>query len=156
MNTKYDIANLIYELIYHRYMLNKDMALFDELSLHEYIILHHFVKRKDGHTEKLYLSNLAEEMSLTIHQVSRMIFRLKERGFVIWKHDDNGAEGTYITVTDTGTGYLEKQEKKLYEYYEKIINTFGKEEMMRMLTEMSRFEQIAEKVCSKEGETDIE
>ena len=90
-------------------------------------------------------------MNLTIHQVSRLVSKLKERGFVNWSHDNDGTEGTYITVTNTGVKCLEKQDQKLYAYYEEVINRYGKESMLNLLKEMKRFEQIVESVCVKES-----
>ena len=153
MHRETEIEKLIYDLIYHRYMMNKDKdkTVFSKLSLREYIVLHHFVKTSNGNKEKLYLSDLSEELNLSIHQISKLATQLRDRGVVTWSHDGNGADGSYLTVTDVGMKLLDEQERKLFEHYEKIINSFGKQEMLSMISELRRFEDIVERERANEG-----
>lgn len=147
MNQETEITKLIYDLIYHRYMMNKDKnkTIFSKLTLREYIVLHHFLKSSDGCEVKLYLSNLSQEMNLSIHQISRFATQLRDRGLVRWSHDGDGTDGSYLMVTDVGMKLLDEQEKKLCDYYEKIIGEFGKQEMLAMISELKRFEDIVER-----------
>lgn len=147
MNSETEVTKLIYDLIYHRYMMNKDKnkTIFSKLTLREYIVLHHFLKASDGCEVKLYLSNLSQELNLPIHQISRLATQLRDRGLVKWSHDGDGTDGSYLVVTDGGMKLLDEQEKKLYDYYEKIIGKFGKQEMLTMISELKRFEYIVER-----------
>jgi len=146
MNRETEITKLIYELIYHRYMMNKDKSktIFSKLTLREYIVLHHFLKSSEGEV-KLYLANLSQELGLSIHQASRLATQLRDRGLVIWSHDGDGTDGSYLMVTDVGMKLIDEQERKLCDYYEKIIGEFGKEEMLAMISELKRFEDIVER-----------
>ncbi|MDD6615635.1 MAG: MarR family winged helix-turn-helix transcriptional regulator, partial [Lachnospiraceae bacterium] len=77
-----------------------------------------------------------------IHQVSKMAGNLSDRGLVKWSHDGNGSEGTYLILTDYGSNIMEEKEKVLREYYGRVIHTFGKENVVQLLTLMQRLETV--------------
>ena len=79
---------------------------------------------------------------MTIRQTSKMVGELKDRGLVLWSHDGNGKEGTFVTITDTGKEMLTRQEEILKEYYRKVIETYGKENLIELLQLMQQLETI--------------
>lgn len=147
MNSKNDVAKLAYELTYHRYLMDKDKAqnLFTELAPSEYIALHSILKASSecGHPlNKTYLKDLSEQMEVSIHSVSKMVGELKDRGLVVWSHDGNGSEGTYITLTESGIGSMQRQENILSEYYGRVIEKFGHDNLIALLEQMEALEEI--------------
>ena len=81
-------------------------------------------------------------MQLTVRQTSRMAGELRDRGLILWSHDGNGSEGTYVTITDNGKELLQAQEEILKKYYEKVIERFGRENMIQLLQMMKQLETI--------------
>ena len=81
-------------------------------------------------------------MQLTVRQTSRMAGELRDRGLILWSHDGNGSEGTYVTITDNGKKLLQAQEEILKKYYEKVIERFGRENMIGLLQMMKQLETI--------------
>ena len=77
-----------------------------------------------------------------MRQTSNMIGKLRDRGLVLWSHDGNGSEGTYVTITETGQKLLEEQEAILKQYYGKVIDKFGKEKLIQLLQLMMELETI--------------
>lgn len=147
MENKKDITKLAYELTYHRYLMNKDKAhkLFEEIEISEYIALHSIAKVAANTTdlsEKTYLSDLAEQLKMPISGVSKMIKRLNERGLVLWSHDGDGSEGTYVVITKSGLGAMARQEKVLSEYYGRVIDKFGHDNLIELLQQMEKLEEI--------------
>lgn len=141
MNNKNDIAKLAYELTYHKYLLNKDKAqlLFTELDVSEYIALHEILKLG---SKKTYLKDLVEDLGANIHSVSQKIGKLRDRGLVIWSHDGDGSDGTYVSITETGTQLIAEQEKKLNDYYSRVIEKFGPDKLADLLRQMEQLERI--------------
>ena len=142
-----DIAKLSNELTYHRYLMNRGKVkdFFEQMSIPEYIALHTIEKNSaesDIYEGRTYLKELSEKMQLTIRQTSKMIGSLRDRGLVMWSHDGNGSEGTYVTITENGQKLLKTQEEILKSYYEKVIGKFGKDNMIHLLQMMKQLETI--------------
>ncbi len=157
-----DITMLSNELTYRRYMMNKGKIrdFFKEMSIPEYIALHNIAIENEMssiYEGKTYLKELSEKMDLTMRQTSDMIGKLRDRGLVVWAHDGNGSDGTYVVITESGRKMLEEQEAVLKQYYGKVIDKFGKEKMIELLQLMKELEtimssEIEEMEVEKHGE----
>ena len=145
---KNTINKLAYDLTYQRYLLNKDKAnyLFNDLSVGDYVVLHTVLCCED----KAYLEKLGEKLNLSISKMSNVATNLKNRGLVIWSHDGDGSEGTYLTVTETGLKLMDKQEDKLKNYYERVINRFGLKNTVDLIGKMTALETIMEEEMENE------
>lgn len=145
---KNTINKLAYDLTYQRYLLNKDKAnyLFNDLSVGDYVVLHAVL----GFEDKAYLEKIGEKLNLSISKMSNVAANLKNRGLVIWSHDGDGSEGTYLTVTETGLKLMDKQEDKLKNYYERVINRFGLKNTVDLIGKMTALETIMEEEMENE------
>ena len=145
---KNTINKLAYDLTYQRYLLNKDKAnyLFNDLSVGDYVVLNTVLCFED----KAYLEKLGEKLNLSISKMSNVATNLKNRGLVIWSHDGDGSEGTYLTVTETGLKLMDKQEDKLKNYYERVINRFGLKNTVDLIGKMTALETIMEEEMENE------
>ena len=142
-----EVEELSNELIYRHYLMNKGKIreLFCEMTLPEYIALHLIAaesKKSSIYSGRTYLKDLSEKMQMTIRQTSKMVGELKDRGLVLWSHDGNGKEGTFVTITDTGKEMLTRQEEILKEYYRKVIETYGKENLIELLQMMKQLDTV--------------
>lgn len=156
-NENKDVTMLAYELTYHRYLLNKGKAqnLFHELTIQEYIALHMITqgKHKDDFTpEKIYLRDLSERLEVTIHQASDMVRKLKDRGLVSWSHDGDGSEGTYVTITESGLSSMLRQEAILDDYYGRVIEKFGRENLIALMSQIDELEKIMDNEFNEKGD----
>lgn len=144
---KDDITKLSNELTYRRYLMNKHhiTRLFKELSVSEYIALHKISETDETseiYSGRTYLNELADKMQLTIRQTSKMVGNLKDRGLLLWSHDGNGSEGTYVTITEMGQKLLDEQEVILKNYYGRVIEKYGKENLVLLLHLMKQLESV--------------
>lgn len=142
-----DITMLSNELTYQRYLMDKGKIreFFKEISIPEYIALHNIALESEItsiYEGKTYLKELSEKMQLTMRQTSNMIGKLRDKGLVVWSHDGNGSEGTYVVITDLGRQQLQEQEQILKKYYGKVIEKFGKEKLIQLLQLMKELETI--------------
>lgn len=157
MEQKNDVAKLAYELTYHKYLVNKDKAqyLFTELAMSEYIALHNIAKvtsDRDTASGRTYLKDLADQLETTIHSVSQMVSKLKDRGLVLWSHAGNGSEGTYVIITDSGLQAMHRQEARLNAYYSRVIDKFGHDNLLHLLEQMEILENIMDEEFTNEGD----
>ena len=145
---KNTINKLAYDLTYQRYLLNKDKAnyLFNDLSVGDYVVLHTVLCFED----KAYLEKIGEKLNLSISNMSNVATNLKNRGLITWSHDGDGSEGTYLTVTETGLKLMDKQEDKLKNYYERVINRFGLKNTVDLIGKMTALETIMEEEMENE------
>lgn len=156
---KEEILKLTNEFTYRKYLMNKEQIkdFFKKITVPEYIALHHIAsgsEMSDIYSGRTYLKELSEKMQLTIHQTSKMIGTLRDKGLLVWSHDGNGSEGTYVTITDNGRKLLQEQEDALKQYYEKVISRFGKENLIQLLQLMKQLETIMSSEIEEWGETD--
>ena len=147
VNKTPDVLKLSNELMYRRYLLNKDQLrnFFKELSIPDYIALH-IIQETEELSEiyegRTYLKDLAEKMQMTIRQTSKMVGNLRDRGLLLWSHDGNGSDGTYVTITESGKKLLKNQEQILRDYYGKVIEKYGKENLIQLLRLMKELETV--------------
>lgn len=142
-----EVGSLINELTYLRYLMNKGAIreCFRKMSIPEYIAMHNIADNSETaaiYEGRTYLKELSEKMKLTIRQTSKMVGALKERGLLVWSHDGNGSEGTYVTITETGKKMLGEQEALLKEFYGTVIVKFGRENLIRLLQLMKQLETV--------------
>lgn len=144
---KIDITKLSNELTYQRYLFNRNQMkqLFQKLSVPEYIALQNISeigKESAIYSGRTYLKDLAESMHLTIRQTSKMVGNLKDRGLLVWSHDGDGSEGTYVTITESGEALLGEHEASLREYYKKVIGKFGEDNLIQLLQLMKQLDTV--------------
>lgn len=156
VNPIQNLTELSHELTYHRYILNQGQAdtLFQAISIPEYIALHHVIHsiNEKGDGDKTYLRDIADELKLSIPQASKMVGNLRDKGLVSWSHDGNGSEGTYITITDSGLRLMDRQEAILQDYYGRVTEKFGRENMAELLRLMIRLEQVMDAELAEKGD----
>lgn len=139
-----DVLKLGNELTTRRYLFNK-VQVSKVLSASDYIALRIIMdteKSEDIYEGKTYLKDISEKMQLSIRQTSRMIGGLKERGLINWSHDGNGSEGTYVTITTGGRDLFRQQETVVKEFYGKVIEKFGADNMVQLLNLMKQLETL--------------
>lgn len=147
MSDNTDIVKLSHELTYQRYLFNREHIkdIFMEMSIPEYIALHYIAsegEELDIYSGRTYLKDLSIKLQMTMRQTSKMIERLRDAGYVLWSHDGNGSEGTYVTITESGKSILQEQEKTLKHYYSKVFEKFGKENLIQLLQLMKQLETV--------------
>lgn len=153
-----DILKLGNELTLRRYLFNKTQVS-QVLNIPDYIALH--IIRETGSKEeiyagKTYLRDLSQKMQLTIRQTSKLIGNLRERGLVVWSHDGNGSDGTYVTITEEGDKLVERQQAVFKEYYGRVIGKFGKDNLIQLLNLMKQLEIImGSELEEMEGSEDV-
>ena len=142
-----ELERLSHELTYRRYMMDrgKVRGLFKDIRIPEYIALYSIAQDSENasiYGDRTYLQELSEKMQLSMRQTSKMVGDLRDRGFVTWSHDGNGKDGTYVTITENGKKRLEEQEFIVKEFYGRVIDSFGKENLIQLLHQMKELETV--------------
>lgn len=138
-----DTIKLLHELTYRRFLLSdgKIRSFFQKVSIPEYLALHMIKEsEKSGDTGKTYLKDIADKMQRTVRQTSHLVKALQERGLLAWSHDGDGSEGTYVTITESGRKLLTEEEGLLKEFYGRVFEKFGMDNLMQLLQLMKDLE----------------
>lgn len=144
--TSFDVAKLTHELTYHKYLMNNGQQIgrfFKKISIPEYLALHMIEEaRRESiiYSGKTYLKEIADKMQRPIREISKLVKALQERGLLIWSHDGDGTEGTYVTITESGKKLLDEEKEILKGFYSKVIQSYGKENLIQLLQLMKQLE----------------
>lgn len=141
------LGQLSSEITYRRYVMNKVNVkkFFREVTISEYIVLCMAnVQNQDeeAETSRVYLADIAKKLQIPIRQASAIVRNMRDRGLLLWSHDGNGSEGTYITITALGKEKASQQEAVLIDYYGKVISKYGRENFVRVLHMMDELESV--------------
>ncbi len=148
-----EFNELASEITYRRYMMDKVnlTKIFPDISTMDYIALWVISRlaEKKPDIDKIYLQDIAADLKVPMNRVSEMIQKLRDKGVLIWTHDGDGSEGTYVKLTESGQEVMKKQQEILGSYYRNVIEEFGKEEFVRMLQMLARLERIMNEESEK-------
>ena len=148
-----EFNELASEITYRRYMMDKVnlTKIFPDISTMDYIALWVISRlaEKKPDSDKIYLQDIAADLKVPMNRVSEMIQKLRDKGVLIWTHDGDGSEGTYVKLTASGREAMKKQQEILGSYYRNVIEKFGKEEFVRMLQMLARLERIMDEESEK-------
>lgn len=143
---KTDVVKLSNELTYQRHLFNREYRrdFFMKMSIPEYIALQYIdmEEKSNIYSGRTYLKDLSDKLQMTMRQVSKMVEKLQDAGYVVWSHDGNGSEGTYVTITESGQSMLKNQEDTLKTYYGKVFEKFGRDNLIQLLQLMKQFETV--------------
>lgn len=124
--------------------------LFQNMSIADYTAIWTLSKHiEEEEHPKIYLKDISEKLKLPMPRVSAMARGLQEKGLVHWKHDGKGEKGTYIQITENGLQQAKEQQERIKEFYQTVIEQFGKERFIRLLQEMGELEEIMSQEMEK-------
>lgn len=101
---------------------------------------------------RAYLYELAEELHLSIPALSRSIERLQEKGYVLWKTDQE-QERTYVQLSSKAVELMHEEQRRLHRCYTRIHQEIGAEELSSALRTLAQVQGILAQV-RREMETE--
>ncbi len=123
MNNNYNAEDFFFRL--------PDMdRLYQSLEKADYTILYDILRlqRTKGETEKIYLSELAEFLNLSVTDTSKIVKKLQNRGYVDWSTTENN-ERTYIKITSYGVELMQDEARRMKKCYEEIKKKISQEDI---------------------------
>lgn len=143
---KMDIIKLSNELTYQRHLFNRAYRkdVFMKMSIPEYIALQYIAMEETSniYSGRTYLKDLSDKLQMSLRQISKIVEKLRDVGYVVWSHDGNGSEGTYVTITESGQMMLKEQQEILKKYYGRVFDKFGKDNLIQLLQLMKQLETV--------------
>lgn len=118
--------------------------LYTQMSNFEYLTMEQISSliQEKGDGKRIYMKEVAEALNVEVSRLSHTLGRLEEQALIEWKHDPDSDSGTYIVLTESGKTRLDNQEKILKEFYQNVLNDFGKERAVNLVKEMMELEKV--------------
>ena len=150
-----NILDLANELTYRKYLFGNDnfRSFFKNIKVVEYVILHMIMKNETTsaiYSGRTYLQELSEKLQISIHQTSKIMKELQNKGLVIWSHDGDGSSGTYVMITEDGRKTFVQQEENVKMILGNAIQSFGTDNMLQMLRLMKEFGTVLSSVIEQQ------
>ena len=112
----------------------------------EYLFLYNIQEcMQASGNDKVYMSELAEQMKLSVIETSRTVKNLEDKGYVRWQTDEN-KERTFVKLTDKAKEAITHQNDKMVKAYQKISSEISKDELMRTITTLGKIREIIKTV----------
>jgi DNA-binding MarR family transcriptional regulator len=102
---------------------------------------------------KLYLEDISDRWKISIDKVTALVRRLADKGYVRWKHDGTGEEGTYIQITEKGIVTANRMKKNTEALYTEVIERFGQSRFVQLMNQMAELKEIVNAVIHETGES---
>lgn len=139
-----ELMNIVDELFFQQYSMNLGQTIdfFEKTSMAEYIVLNKLEKKG---VEKIYLKDLANNMYVNKAYLPRIVGKLRDCGYVEWRHDGNGDEGTYIMFTERGKTFLQDQEQRITAFYSKVVKEYGYSNTKKLMDMLQDFREVMQR-----------
>ena len=98
------------------------------------------------------MKDVACYLGVSIQSMAKTACNLKNRGLVVWSHDGDGSDGTYVSITELGIKSMCSQEEILNDYYSRVIEKFGYDNIIGLLRQIEKLEEIMESDFTYKGE----
>ena len=89
----------------------------------------------------VYVSVLAEELTLSVSMVSKMLRVLEEKGFILRTVDPDSRRNTFVSLTDYGRERYARESVRAQAVNQRVMASMGPERVARFLQDA---EELAE------------
>jgi DNA-binding MarR family transcriptional regulator len=112
----------------------------DEMNLASFTLLY-YIREHGG---DLSGEKIRRELSVTKPAVSQMLASLEKKGFLTREINKENRRCIVLSLTEKGTAFIEKTQRKTEKRLAGIITRFGEEETRRLIALINRFLSIME------------
>ena len=138
---------MAYEIVEDFFMNRIDAGkIFNFMERSDYLFLYNIQKCiEDSSDEKVYMSELAEQMKLSIIETSRSVKNLEDKGYVSWRTDEN-KERTFVKLTSKAKEAMARQNEIMEKAYQKILSDISDDEIKQTISTLGKIREIIKTV----------
>lgn len=122
------------------YRMNHD-KIFELLERGDYITLYEIKNLCEKNGGQVYLTDFAEKSDIPVHEASKMMAKLQDKGYIIWRTDEN-KERTFIRLTDKAMASLEKEKSQMENLYKKMQDSIDPQNLKITIDTMKQIHDI--------------
>ena len=134
---------MVYETVEDFFLNRIDIGrVFEVMERSDYLFIYNIEKcMETSESGKAYMSDLAEQMKLSIVETSRAVKNLEDKGYVTWRMDEK-KERTFVQLTGKAKEAMAKQNEKMTKAYQKITDEISNDELHRTIATLEKIREI--------------
>ncbi len=139
-------------LLLHQHLRRMDWSKITKgVTQPEYLILTalHVHQQKDPKSQGVYVSALAEELSVSVSMISKLLKSLEEKGWILRTVDKNSRRNTFVTLTDLGESIYQTASAQMIAFHKGVVDSLGQEKFAQLLSSAATLFRTYEDALSK-------
>ena len=102
----------------------------------EYLILTalHVQGEKNPDGPGVYVSSLAEELSVSVSMISKLLKSMEEKDWILRTIDKNSRRNTFVSLASTGAAIYETATEQMRKFHEGVVASLGREQFTQLLS----------------------
>lgn len=113
----------------HQHLRHMNWSKVTQISQAEYLIITFLHCSQELHPEVpgVYVSALAEELTVSVSMISKLLKTLEEKGWILRTVDRNSRRNTFVSLTDLGENIYLAATERLKHFHQQVIDSLGRE-----------------------------
>ena len=101
----------------------------------EYLILTALQCSQEAHPDipGVYVSSLAEELSVSVSMISKLLKSLEEKDWILRTVDKNSRRNTFVSLTPAGTAVYQTATDQMRTFHKSVVDSLGQETFTALL-----------------------
>ena len=101
----------------------------------EYLILTALQCSQDAHPDipGVYVSSLAEELSVSVSMISKLLKSLEEKDWILRTVDKNSRRNTFVSLTPAWTAVYQTATYQMRTFHKSVVDSLGQETFTALL-----------------------
>ena len=124
-------------LLLHQHLRHMDWSkITPGVSQPEFLILTalHVHAKKHPDSEGLYVSSLAEELSVSVSMISKLLKSLEEKDWILRTIDKHSRRNTFVSLTPLGQEIYAAATGQMKAFHKSVVDSLGQERFTQLLS----------------------
>ena len=139
-------------LLLHQHLRRMDWSkITPEVTQPEYLILTalHVHGELEPDSQGIYVSALADELSVSVSMISKLLKSMEEREWILRTIDKNSRRNTFVSIAPTGQKVYDVASERLRTFHEGVVASIGREKFSQLLSSAATLFQAYEEALEQ-------
>ena len=109
----------------------------------------HVHHQADPESEGVYVSALAEELSVSVSMISKLLKSLEEKDWILRTIDKNSRRNTFVTLTGLGEEVYQNASAQMIAFHKSVVDSLGQEKFAQLLSSAATLFRAYEDALAK-------
>lgn len=85
-------------------------------------------------SQGLYVSSLAEELSVSVSMISKLLKSMEEKDWILRTIDKHSRRNTFVSIAPTGQSVYDAASERLRAFHQGVVESIGQERFTQLLS----------------------
>ena len=85
-------------------------------------------------SQGLYVSSLAEELSVSVSMISKLLKSMEEKDWILRTIDKHSRRNTFVSIGPTGQSVYDAASERLRAFHQGVVESIGQERFTQLLS----------------------